>query len=271
MTTPPLSTLILGDTTPAEFGPVLDLIKRHVPAGSRRSATDFRTARQLIGSGWFPDLVIALQAWSDQFSAIEVEELISLCPLARILCCFGPWCDSDGRTRSIWPLGVRVPSAGFASRFEHETALLAASRDGGRPLPLTASRTEIFEFDFARPASRRESNLEFSVISYDRRFRDMLIAAIKTVGPGAHESKNTDQPAAILFDADPWDHERATALATIRAAHPSSQLVACLGFPRSHIEAKLRDAGANAVWFKLSPLPDLIGCLGAPREPAPLV
>ncbi len=186
----PLSALILGDIPPAEFRPVLDLIHRHVALGTRRSAADFRSSRQLIGSGWFPDLVIALHAWPDQFSVSDAGELISLCPLARVLCCFGPWCDSDGRTRAIWPLGVRVSAAGFASRFEHEVDFLANRREAGGPLPLTASRTEIFEFDFAHTPTRRESNQKFSVISPDRRFRDMLISAIKTAGPGLHDSKH---------------------------------------------------------------------------------
>jgi hypothetical protein len=271
MTTPSITTLILGDTTPVEFGPILDLVKQHVPAGSRRSAADFKSSGQLIGSGWFPDLVIALQTWPDQFSATEVEELISLCPLARILCCFGPWCDSDGRTRSIWPLGVRVPFAGFAPRFEHEMALLANNRDAGRPLPLTASRTEIFEFDFGRSQWRDSSNQPFSVVSPDGRFREMLVSALKTAGLRLHEFDKLDEtPATIIFDADPWDSDRKAALATILAAHPRARLVACLGFPRPHIETKLRDAGANAVWFKLSPLTELIDCLAASREPAPL-
>ena len=145
MNNPPLSALILGDTAPVEFQPVLDRIHRHVAAGSRRAATDLKTSRQMIGSDWFPDMVIALQAWPDQFSADDVEKLISLCPLARILCCFGPWCDSDGRTRSIWPLGVRVPAAAFAPRFEHEVALLANSRDVGSLLK---------NGDWLRPADR---------------------------------------------------------------------------------------------------------------------
>jgi hypothetical protein len=262
--------LILGDTAPAEFQPVLDLVQRHVSAGSRRAATDFKTSRQMIGDGWFPDIVIALQAWPDQFSVKEVEELISLCPLARILCCFGPWCDSDGRTKSTWPLGVRVPAAAFASRFEHEVALLADSHDAGPPLPLTASRTEIFEFDFARPASRLSSNQGFSVVSPDRRFREMLMSAIEAAGSGLHESDNTDQTATILFDADPWDNDRATALATSRAAHPRSRLVACVGFPRPHIEDELHRQGADSVWFKLAPLTDLIDLLAAPLTHAAL-
>ena len=258
MNNPPLSALVLGDSRPNEFRPVLELVHRHVAAGFLRTAADSATFRQTTGSGWFPDFLIALQAWPDQFSAHEVEELISLCPLARILCCFGPWCDSDGRTRSIWPLGVRVQAAAFPSRFEHEVALLANSRDVRPPLPLTASRTEIFEFDFARPAARRPSAQVVSVISPDRRFREMLASAVKAAGFHVCGPHDTEQPAAIVFDADPWDDDRAKALATIRAAHPRSQLIACVGFPRPHVDAELRRRGADGIWFKLAPLAELL-------------
>jgi hypothetical protein len=262
MNNPPPSVLILGDTHPAEFQPVVELVHRRVAAGLLRTAIDIAAIRRTIASGWFPDILIVLQAWPDQFLAGEVEELISLCPLARLLCCFGPWCDSDGRTRSIWPLGARVPAAGFPSRFEHEVALLTDCRGAGPPLPLTASRTEIFEFDFARPVAQRALAADgVTILSPDRYFREMLSSGLKGAGMREIESQVTGQSCAIVFDADPWSTDRAAALATICTAHPQSPLVACVGFPRPHIEAELRRTGADRVWFKLSPLAALINAL----------
>jgi len=261
-----LNAVVMGDTGPAEFQPVVELVRRRLGGAALRWDSDFSAFRRSTESGWWPELIIVLQAWPDQYRATEVEELISLCPLARIVCCFGPWCDSDGRTRSIWPPGVRVPAAAFASRFEHELALLSGSRDVGSPLPLTASRTEAFEFDFARPIAPRPVTLDGSAVSPDRRFREMVAAALQKSGLSVGELSDTNPPAAVVFDADPWDGDRAAALAQIRGAHPRSQLVACVGFSRPHVEAELRDAGADAVWFKLSPLADLIDCLTAASQ-----
>ncbi len=258
MTSPQLSTLILGDTAPDEFRPAVELINRHVSPGSRRSAADFKSMRPVIGDAWIPDLVIALQAWPDQYSADDVAELISSCPLARIVCCCGPWCDSDGRTRTIWPLGVRVPAAAFANRFEHELAVLAGAPDAGLPLPLTASRTEIFEFDFARAAAPRHVARDFSTLSPDRRFRDMVKSALQSSGLSPVDMSGASRPGTIIFDADPWDSDRAAALTSLRRHHPQSRLIACIGFSRPHLETELRDAGANAIWFKIAPLADLI-------------
>src|SRR4029077_20396015 len=251
--------LIIGDTSPAEFTPVVDLIRRRMDASSLRWEPDFNAFRKATASGWWPEMIVILQAWADQYPAWEVEALISLCPLARIMCCFGPWCDSDGRSRSIWPLGVRVPAAAFASRFEHELALLSGGRDAGPSLPLTASRTEIFEFDFADSKARQTSAAaEASVVSPDRRFGEMVVSALRKSGLSAGQWHDAGAAATVIFDADPWNEERGKALAAIRAAQPQSQLVACVGFSRPHLETELHDAGADAVWFKLSPLTDLM-------------
>ena len=257
--------IVIGDTGPAEFQPVVELLQRRLDAAALRWDPDFSAFRQAIASGWRPELVIILQSWPDQFSADEVAELISLCPLARIVCCFGPWCDSDGRNRSIWSLGVHVPAAAFASRLEHELDLLSGSRDAGPPLPLTASRTETFEFDFSPQAVSQPAAKNMNVVSPDRRFREMTAAALRNSGRSENESSDASPPAAIVFDADPWDGDRAQKLAKIRTAHPRSRLVACVGFSRPHVEAELRDAGADAIWFKLAPLADLLVCATASR------
>lgn len=256
MSIPILRASVIGDTSPAEFQPAVEQVHQNLAAANLRWETGFEAFRQAIAAGWWPELIIILQAWPDQLSVQEVEELISLCPLARIVCCFGPWCDSDGRTRSIWPLGVRVPAAAFASRFEHELALMSHRREGG-PLPLTASRTEIFEFDFAHPATRRPIASDVSVISPDGRFREMIASALRNAGSTVAELHNA-RPATIVFDADPWDANRATELAHLRSTHPRSQLIACVGFSRPHVDAELRGAGADTVWLKLAPLTELI-------------
>ena len=99
-----------------------------------------------------PDLVIVCQSWPDEFSASEVSEALGRWPLALWVCCYGAWCDSDGRTRSIWPISVRVPVAEAEHRLKHVWQVLAEQQ--GEPLPLTASRDEAFEFDHCVAANQ---------------------------------------------------------------------------------------------------------------------
>ena len=88
---------------------------------------------------WFPDLVIVCQHWPDEFSEHEIHRLLARYPLARVICCYGPWCRSDGRRRDLWPFAVRVPVEEAAGRIRREREVLAGRR---QPLPLTASATK---------------------------------------------------------------------------------------------------------------------------------
>jgi hypothetical protein len=87
------------------------------------------------------DLIVVCQSWSDEYTAGEVAALLSAAPVARLLCVYGRWCDSDGRTRHVWPLAVRAPAAEFEGRLQREINVLRGTEP---PLPLTATRTEIF-------------------------------------------------------------------------------------------------------------------------------
>jgi hypothetical protein len=93
---------------------------------------------------FLPDLILACQHWPDEYTAAEVELLIARFPLARIVCCYGPWCVSDGRTRNYWPAAVRVPIEVAPDRIRLESRVIAGEIP---PLPLTAGLDEVFAFD----------------------------------------------------------------------------------------------------------------------------
>ena len=144
--------LLLGDSTSPEMGPVIEALSRLSPAADVRSAGAIEDAAKQAGSGDFhPDLVVVCQHWSDEFSPSDVDHLLRAFPLARFIVVYGAWCASDGRTRSIWPLAMRVPVNEAEDRLRRELAVLRGKR---APLPLTASRDEIFLFDAAEEAGQ---------------------------------------------------------------------------------------------------------------------
>ena len=256
-----LNALLVGTDRLDEFQPVIDFVHQHVAAGSVRIATGCAALRLLVeGQGWYPDVVVALQAWPDQFSDTDVHELIALCPLARIICCFGPWCDSDGRTRSIWPRAVRVPLAAATGRLQHEFDLLTNDQAGREsPLPLTASRADTFEFDFDLPLIPRvELQGLAEVVSPDRPWKEMMESALQRAAFRIRAPQNGESLHVVVFDADPWDAGQAATLRAIRAADRELQIVAAVGFPQCELEAELFGCGADKVWFKLAPLQSLI-------------
>jgi len=266
--------LLLGDATTAEMRPVLAALRERVPADSLRHLINKRRdAASTVQDGWFPDLVVVCQNWPDEFSADDVLGLIRLFPLARIICCFGVWCDSDGRTRAAWPLAVRVPAVAAESRIGCELAWLnhAAPVGAAAPLPLTASRREIFEHDFAvqsvprnditcEPADRRLARV--TVVSPDSAWRRMLESALGSAGYRAGNLPDDPAPlSAVLWDADPWDRAQSDRLQACRAEHPHATCMVFLGFPRPELFQELHAAGANAVCPKLAPLAELLAQL----------
>jgi hypothetical protein len=141
-----LTLLVVGDL----FAPEMQVVERRVEELAL-GACDVRIAAKVSealtrcsSEMWYPDLVTICQLWPDEYTAAEVRQLLGAFPLARLICCYGPWCSSDGRTRDVWPLSIRVPAAFAAQRIALELEVLAGTR---WPLPLTASRDEIVLFD----------------------------------------------------------------------------------------------------------------------------
>jgi hypothetical protein len=138
--------LVIGDFFSPAMEPVRLCVEKLVERGcdARFAASVPGTSGNPAGDGWFPDLVVVCQHWPDEFTERDVRRLMVLYPLARVTCCYGPWCQSDGRSRDIWPLATRVPVCSAAGRIRRELDVLAGLC---RPLPLTASRDEVFLFD----------------------------------------------------------------------------------------------------------------------------
>jgi hypothetical protein len=139
----PFHALTIGDAASPAMEPVAACLAGLSVLDVRR-APDIPAAVRLVEEAWHPDLAVVCQHWSDEYTPSDVRRLFSLFPLARLICAYGPWCASDGRSRDIWPLAVRVPVKAAAARIEAELEVLRGVRE---PLPLTASRDEIYAFD----------------------------------------------------------------------------------------------------------------------------
>jgi hypothetical protein len=135
--------LVVGECDRAEMQPIRRWLQ------SLGESADVRHSSRLPPGATdeqpLPDLVVVCQSWPDEFSSVEVSACLGRWPLTQWVVCFGSWCESDGRTRGIWPIGLRVPARAAVSRLQHVWEIV---RDGrAEPLPVTASRDEAFEFD----------------------------------------------------------------------------------------------------------------------------
>lgn len=251
-----MQVIIVGSANAALFTEVVTTIYEHVPGRQVRCIPAVRE----IGPSPRADLIVVLQLWPDEYTPGEAVRLIDAAPLARLVVCYGPWCDSDGRTRSVWPPAARVPAASARSRLLQEIESLHRNRS---PLPLTADRAEVFLRDHAFPPTRVKP-LRVLVISPDGGLREALEALLTSAG--LHSTGRGDgeaDPAAdvLLWDADPWDDGARLRLAELRSRRPVRPLVAMCGFSRPQVEREIRAAGAWGVVLKHAGLDALSSAL----------
>jgi hypothetical protein len=143
---PRTAVLVVGDL----FSPAMQSVERRIEELAR-DGCDVQVVADVpkalcksSANARHPDLIVVCQHWPDEYTTTDVRRMLGTFPLARLTCCYGPWCASDGRTRDVWPLSIRVPAELASRRIDLELEVLAGTR---WPLPLTASRDEIFLFD----------------------------------------------------------------------------------------------------------------------------
>ena len=178
--------LVLGDWDRAEMATVRDWLRAVEPFANVRHQHRLPDSSQgALPDDSSPDMVIVCQSWPDEFSASDVSTSLGRWPLALWVCCFGSWCESDGRTRTIWPIGIRVPARAAVSRLTQLWEIVAHRRN--ELLPLTASRDEAFEFDTSlrNAAARMRNTLRgqaVSIRSPDPALRQWLSDLVATLG-----------------------------------------------------------------------------------------
>lgn len=215
--------LIVGDLDSADALPLRDWLRAHTPPPNVRRAADLREVRRIKDGGdWLPDLVLVCQSWSDQFSAVDANALVAWFPLARLVCCHGPWCESDGRTRTQWPLAVRVRASLAPARLDLEI-----------DLPLTATRADVFGATRGAVKLPDLSGIFVAIDSQDRPLAACWRSWVEVAGGSvvSQPSKET----VVLFDADPWPWRKAR-LTELQAC---AGIVALVGFRGRAVESEL--------------------------------
>jgi len=249
----PINLLIVGQVNRAEAKPLANWLVTALQPVNQQQFIDLTTALpETARTNWIPDLIVIVQSCPDEFSSSEIARLFAFAPLARIVVAYGAWCESDGRNRHLWPLAVRVPLSSAAARIERDWRLLHEER-GLEPLPLSASREEAFAADHP-PIAKTSSPQTVLVVSSDpayRRYLNELLASAGHTACPTDEQTHGSQPTAVLFDADPWDEDRADQLRTLHQRHPTANTIALMSLPQPEHEAVIVECGAGSALPKL--------------------
>lgn len=249
----PINLLTSGRLDRAEARPLANWLSAALQPADQQHFSDLTSAlRETSRTNSIPDLIVIVQSWPDEFSPSEIAGLFAFAPLARIVVAYGAWCESDGRNRHLWPLAARVPLHSAATRIEREWRLLHEAR-GLEPLPLSASREEVFAADHP-PLTKTSSPQTVLVVSPDpayRRYLNELLASAGHTICSVDSSASDSNPLAILFDADPWGELRVDHLQSLLQHHPTAVTIALMSLPHPEHEAAIIALGTSSVLPKL--------------------
>ncbi len=276
-----MKVLVLGNSQTSEMRPIVACIRRHAAAGAVECVQRIDHAVGLANHRhWFPDLGVVCQHFPDEFSRANVERLLSLLPVTRWVCCFGAWCESDGRNRDMWPLAVRISARCAGSRIRRELDVLAGEQAA---LPLTAARDEIFEFDCPGGEKGDRSNLcvapcgpsrqigpvpffnpprSIAVMTADSELRRWVGDLLRAAGHRILTATDDDvTPDAVVWDVDPWSDLVAGQLREFSAQNPKGTIVALAAFAHPEDVESLKACGVDTVLTKLTTHNDLLESL----------
>lgn len=258
---PRLRILVLGNPRAPEMQGVMHAVRTKAAKADLKQFPGVRGAVDLVnGRNWHPDLVVVLQTWPVEFPANEVHQLFELCPLARVVCCFGAWCEADGRNRSIWPLAVRVAARVAGPRIRRELDVLAGTV---RLLPATASRDEVFAFDCPGTLSSAIAHEMVLVRSPDVALKCWLERLLTTAGYRIVGEDDFGQSTAIVWDVDPWHAATASELRESSLQNPAIPIIALISLAHPEDIVAIESHGASQVVAKLSPQNEIVTALQA--------
>lgn len=249
----PFNFLTVGQVSRTEARPLAEWLATALQDSHSKHFSDLTAAlSETERTNWIPDLAVIVQSWPDEFSPSEIASLFAFAPLARIVVAYGAWCESDGRNRHLWPLAVRVPLRSAAARIEREWQLLHDAR-GLEPLPLSASRDEVFAADHP-PLAKTSSPQAILVVSPDpvyRRYLNELLTFAGHTANAVDATAPTPRITALLFDADPWNEARSDLLRSLLKRHPEANTIGVMSSPHPDHEAAIIALGVTSMLPKL--------------------
>ncbi len=220
---------LIGDTSSPEFPGLVHQLHQQFPNLTELTFSSISEWERSEASRRQIPLTVVLQSWSDEYSPAEIDRLVGATLFTGLLCCYGAWCEGDGRTHQLWPHSTRIPL-----RFAHQIIQAKLQRiKAGRPLlPPTAARDEVFLYrqrhnDTKLPQRRRSA----LIVSPDRVYRSTFAEVMTSCGWQA-SSVSTDvealrkvrSPHVIVHDLDPDTAVTAASVEECQSRFPRAQL-----------------------------------------------
>ena len=244
-----VSVAVIGRSHASEFR---GLVRQIQNSPDMQIAGQFETIAEALNAGLAEhlptDIVVVLQAFSDEYSAADAGQLIGRMLFRRVFCCYGPWCLSDGRTHEIWPVVARVSVASAWSLLDQEVRNIRAGVVALLPM---AAAEEVFAHRAILESGDYPASYDAILIaSDDRTLRETITEMLRHTANqvfecGASVSQlqralETLQTAdavharvSVMLDIDGQENRESELLHLIRSAFPASHLLRLTSFPQA--------------------------------------
>ena len=244
--------LIVNNDNVAEMRMVVDVVKGLTTTGELEQVKNIPDALQFCSTkNWSPDLIILCQNWSHEFSEAEIHQLLTTLPLARLVCCYGYWCESDGRNYDLLPPGSRVQARLAKERIQYEWDVLKGI---AVPVPLTARRDEIFHQQSKHELPEVTSHPTVSIFSPDRELKIYWQELLTTTGWNVLVPNTTSsRPQLLLYDLDPWSSALAKNVDALHEEHSDIPIVGMMNACRPEDYKEAISQGVTEILPKLIP------------------
>lgn len=198
----------------------------------------------------YPDVIVIWQRFSDEFSAEDIQRLLSRYPLARIVCITGAWCAADGRTRTAWPARFRVPVEQARLRLELEFQSLAGAQVPA--CPWTAAVDEVWRWTQANRSLVDLSGLRVQLLIPDHALRECLRSELQSAHATVIDDSTPDADM-IIVEIEPWGAVIRDRLLALQRKQPQVTLMGISGWATADLLAEYREFGIADLLHKLSP------------------
>ena len=247
-----LDVLLIGDDDHREMRSLVGFLERCERFRLQRSQ-DVRGCLEAHHSTLTaPQLIVVLQRWPDEFPRSDVLSLITTFPIARLVCCFGAWCESDGRNGSHWPHAVRVAVRDAERRIGIELDVMGGMRSA---LPLTASRDEAFEFGHRENALTSESCGRVLLVSADESFRELLADQCRAHAWSIVHHSSETRPDVAVIDVEPFNE---TTIPMVARLCRTTVVIAVMTMPYPEDVERLQQAGVRHVLSRITAASELM-------------
>jgi len=256
----PLSTLVIGDATGAEFAHVTADLRARTDArfvASLIEAIEYLSDESQRGAAWSPDCFILLERRPGELCRKSYDRLRAIAPLSRAVCVLGSWCEGEFRSGQPWPAAVRMYWHQFSSWFERELSIIHRGGCSSLLLPITATEEERLLQNGAVDADKPESApvVLRVAIQADRREMAELLAEI-CHGCGQQtirlspDNSSADDFAVAVWDLPTAAPQEIAAFAAAAAQYKNVRWIVLAGFIRPGVHALLLQHGASHVLSK---------------------